>query len=126
MYRNLSFHGRPGRVATGEFKRYKQQIEYMREPIRRSLGKLPETTWLIVEVRYFFAKHRVYTKKNTVKKLDAHNYLKATLDSVADITGVDDSLFKFVTCFKDECEDTLNECVQVKITPWVSHPIVQA
>jgi len=37
--------------------------------------------------------HAIYTKKNTVKKLDATNRIKVTHDMLAEMIGIDDCYF---------------------------------
>jgi len=48
---------------------------------------------LRVDLEFFFPREKLWTKKNTIKRLDTGNRMKAVLDKLSMALGVDDSLF---------------------------------
>lgn len=55
---------------------------------------------LKVDCYFIFERSSIYTKKNTVKKTDHHNRIKAALDGLSKAIGIDDSYFFTVNAHK--------------------------
>lgn len=76
-------------------ERHEDRIKDMRMAVQ---------SWRAVEVTVYLGFHhaRLWSKKSSPKKLDGTNRLKALLDEVAQLVGVDDSRFWQVTVQKTE------------------------
>jgi len=72
-----------------------------------------------LEIRclFFFRRDRIFTKKNTVKRLDVSNRIKALHDCLCKLLEIDDSLFFRVTAEKVVSEENLEEMTCVEIMP---------
>lgn len=68
-------------------------------------------------VVFFFHLKRVMTLKNTPKKMDTSNRLKALHDQLCDLLGIDDSLFFKIYAEKAICSDSMNEQAYCEILP---------
>jgi Holliday junction resolvase RusA-like endonuclease len=68
---------------------------------------------------FTFKRERLFTKQNTVKKLDVSNRLKALHDEVSRIIGIDDSQFFEISATKRPLEpfEGAEECVKVTLFP---------
>lgn len=73
-------------------QRHKSTIDKLKEILR---GKT-----LRVDCVFYFPKSKLITKKNTLKRLDWSNRIKALHDSLSDVIGVDDSHFISGYCCK--------------------------
>ncbi len=76
---------------------------------------------LVIECRavFFFHKRILFTKKNSPKKMDVSNRIKACHDEVCKILGIDDSLFFKITAEKAICHDNLQEMCCIEMVPTV-------
>jgi Holliday junction resolvase RusA-like endonuclease len=72
---------------------------------------------LSIECFFFFRRERLYTKKDTIKKLDVSNRIKALHDCLCKRLGIDDSLFFEVYAMKMPNLATSTEYVEVDISP---------
>lgn len=48
---------------------------------------------LRIDITLWMPHERLYTKKNSIKRIDAANFLKSLLDQIAKMLDIDDSLF---------------------------------
>lgn len=55
-----------------------------------------------LSLKMYFQKHKIYCKDGRVKKFDHHNLLKAQIDEIAKMIGVDDSRIFYVEAHKLE------------------------
>jgi len=60
---------------------------------REFCGRLVSGEAFRIDCTFFFPRSSVLTKKNTVKKNDTSNRLKALHDKISEALGIDDSLF---------------------------------
>jgi len=78
----------------------KQALEQAKESLQIALESMPALELII---RLKFEKSRVLTKKNTLKRIDASNFIKVFNDKLSQLLGIDDSIF-----FKVTVEKTIN------------------
>ena len=63
---------------------------------------------LRVDIEFYFTKEKLFTKKNTVKRLDTTNRVKSVLDKISLALDLDDSLF--IETFATKTLGELEEC----------------
>lgn len=75
-----------------------------------------------VEVEAFigFHRERLFTKKDTFKRLDVSNRIKALHDCLSDVLGIDDSAFFAISAEKFVVEYPLPEQVIVRLSPFLA------
>lgn len=66
---------------------------------------------------FFFAHKRIWTLKNTPKKMDVSNRIKALHDCVSSLLGIDDSVFFRISAEKTAVGSNDSESVAIKIHP---------
>lgn len=71
--------------------------------------------YLKVTCDFIFHKNRVFTKKGTLRKLDASNRVKQVHDNLAKIIGIDDTYFVECVAIKKYCDDIKQEQVIITI-----------
>ena len=92
----------------GSFRFKKHHIDYLHEVLNQN-----PLSGLVVNCYFVFPKSKVISKANTIKKLDANNRLKSTLDAVSYLTEIDDSRFFTGICEKVICNKTISPYVIV-------------
>lgn len=115
-------------IASDELKGFKASMAAY--PLMRSvifeLNKNLVRNWVeqgyTLEIRsiFFFHENRLFTKKNTTKRLDCSNRIKALHDQLCNIIGIDDSLFFKVYAEKAVCLDHINEDCCTEILPIIN------
>jgi Holliday junction resolvase RusA-like endonuclease len=75
----------------------KDKIEESRKLIKKWLRHYQK---LKIKIAFEFYYERLYTKKNTVKKLDVDNYVKPLLDNLTPTLHFDDSLIFYQIAYK--------------------------
>jgi len=78
---------------------------------------LKEGYVLRVDTYHAFQYDRVWTVNKKAQRLDANNRVKACLDAVANMIGVDDKYFFDGDCGKLSCDRRESECTIIKISP---------
>ena len=89
-----SFRGRL--IKSNEGRLYVKRVQAWAAPHQKTVLKLREILkdkTLRVDYSFFFPRSKLITKKNTIKKTDFTNYIKAAQDALSDLIGVDDSHF---------------------------------
>ena len=88
-----SSHGR-GRHYTKSAKEFQTDMKlwaWSQIHVRKNDMKQWQKAGVIVE--YWFRHDRVYTKKNTIKRIDVTNFQKILFDCFTELTGIDDCIF---------------------------------
>ena len=112
-------------IPSDELKLYKHNMEGY--PLLRSvifeLNKNLVRNWVeqgyYLEIRsiFFFHHSKLFTKKNTAKRLDCSNRIKALHDQLCKAIGIDDSLFFRVYAEKAVCDDSMKQECCTEILP---------
>lgn len=69
-----------------------------------------------VDCYFIFEHDRIFTDKNVLQKLDADNRIKACLDGLSSILGIDDRHFFASSCEKLTTHSKESECSILKMT----------
>ena len=72
---------------------------------------------LRVDTYHVFHVERVWTKAGKPQVIDANNRVKACLDAIATLLGIDDRYFFDGDCGKVTCNQKDSECAIIKISP---------
>lgn len=121
IYRNVL---RVGRVYTKEALAYKKAFQSFalanHIAIKNFNKEVSQSEPLILVMKYTFHRSRLFTKKDTIKRLDLTNYQKILLDCISKDCGIDDSRYFEVTLTKQASDillDEITERVDILISP---------
>lgn len=87
-----------------------------RKTIDKAKSKLENETWINVGIHLCVPHNKVFTKKNTVKKWDSANRIKATLDAIAKIIEIDDAHFFINNTTKVVCDEKPHTIITLEPT----------
>lgn len=71
---------------------------------------------LCVDKYFVFHNKRLYCKDGSIKKIDVENFLKSSIDGLAELLGIDDKMFKSGITEAVSCEKEEQQQLIVKIT----------
>jgi hypothetical protein len=106
-----------GRVASKELINYKTALRvwgFDKQDVSYYLAKQLRDQLIRIDLKFFFARKRVITKLNTVKKNDVSNRIKAIEDGLCSIFDTDDKYVFSITAEKMISPDD-NEFVNAEI-----------
>ncbi len=106
----------------------KSEIFEIREKAKAMISD-DSKTFLRVDCYFAFQNDRLFSKtkkaKDFVKRLDANNRLKSSLDALSHILNIDDRYFWTGLCEKVSCESAHDEQVIIKVSAWTAKTISQ-
>lgn len=121
LYINVNWgRGRASRVKSPEYKAWSETFDLCTR-VHTKLCKdfiakeASESSLLTVEIEIQMVYERFFTKRGTVRKLDATNRLKAICDALSRCIGIDDSHFWDVRIAKRVCSGNIKDSLKVVI-----------
>jgi hypothetical protein len=83
------------RFKTKDGKKFDTDIEGWGLFNKQKIEELKEMDWLFynLHIAYHCMESDLFTKQNTIKKIDVTNRIKPMLDGISNITGIDDRYF---------------------------------
>lgn len=106
----------------------KDQIFQIRQHAKAMVSDETKT-YLRVDCYFAFQNDRLFSKtkraKDFVKRLDANNRLKSSLDALSHILNIDDRYFWTGLCEKVSCDSAQDEQIIMKVSAWTAKTINQ-
>jgi Holliday junction resolvase RusA-like endonuclease len=94
---NQCYAGKTRRYATKELKQFKKEAELWalknKEQIVKAKKLIQDQDWVEISIYICVMSQKLYTKKKMIKKWDASNRIKATLDALTKMLDKDDAHF---------------------------------
>lgn len=75
------------------------------------------TPKISIHCNFYFHHQRLFTKQDTIKKLDVSNRLKAIHDAIAELLEIDDSSFFEISAAKISIKNNIKEYAEASIMP---------
>lgn len=129
MYATIMRRGPHGphtrRIPSSEFVDFKREMSRWAGKYASFLSEVQALMayWIVegymiqIDLYICLGRTRLFTLKDTPKRLDASNRIKAMEDAISEITLVDDKHFWRVSAEKIECEAQEDECTIAILTP---------